>query len=698
MTGLWTKLRQRKLVQWTLAYVAFAFALLQAVDIVATRFGWPALVEKLVILALCVGLVLTLILAWYHGEQGRQRVSGIELMILAVVLAVGGGFLWQFTRTPNPPAGSIEKSVARPAPAQARPSTGANIAHASSVAIPAKSIAVLPFENLSTDKANGYFADGMQDLILTKLADIGGLKVMSRTATLKYRSHPDDLDAIARHLRVATILEGSVQKAGNQVLINVQLIDARSGGHLWAQSYQRTLDNIFGVEGEVAQKIAAALDARLSATEQRDVAAVPTRNPAAYDAYLRGKHDANMWAEELNYKLIPDAVKSFQRAVKLDPGFALAWANLADLQTYFYNADHPKAVMREADANARRALALAPRLPEAHYAMAEVQLYVHQDDRSARSQLQQALALRPSYADALGLLAQIEFYHEGDLDGGITYYRRAVALDPNSASASLALARALQMRGNYGAARSMAQRAIALAPNNTVAYLRLGVVDFYQRGDVSAVLKALDRIPATAPNQFSVNFLRAEYLVMQRNYAAARRAAARIPQDQEMEREMAAFTRGYVEWMAGDKAAARPYLRSADRLFRKQIASLPDQAGLYARDARALAMLGDKDKALQQIRVALQIERHHSRGRMTLLYVELLTKLAEVQVITGDRDGAIGTLKKITASSFPLILPAAELRANPVWDPLRADPRFQALLKHQAQRKPPPLPAEDSRV
>ena len=190
-----------------------------------------------------------------------------------MVLAVGGGFLWRFTRAWTP-AGSAAN--VRPAPANTGTAAAEPPPRRRPSTIPAKSIAVLPFENLSSDKDNGYFADGMQDLILTKLADIGGLKVISRTSTLKYASHPDDLKTVGRQLGVATVLEGSVQKAGNQVLVNVQLIDTRSDSHLWAESYQRTLANVFGVEGEVAGRIAKALKAKLSPTE---AAALAHRQP-----------------------------------------------------------------------------------------------------------------------------------------------------------------------------------------------------------------------------------------------------------------------------------------------------------------------------------------------------------------------------------------------------------------------------------
>ncbi|MGH8403542.1 MAG: hypothetical protein ACRESO_09100, partial [Gammaproteobacteria bacterium] len=196
-------------------------------------------------------------------------------------------------------------------------------------ATPAKSIAVLPFENLSADKNNDYFVAGMQDLILTKLADIGDLKVISRTSTMLYKSHPEDLKSVGRQLGVATLLEGSVQKAGNQVLINVQLIDARTDSHIWAQSYTRTLDNVFGVEGEVAEQIATALNAKLSPAETATLAAVPTQNRAAYDLFLRAEYQANKGLVNYDTASWKAAIPLYRQAVGQDPNFALAWARLS---------------------------------------------------------------------------------------------------------------------------------------------------------------------------------------------------------------------------------------------------------------------------------------------------------------------------------------------------------------------------------
>jgi TolB-like protein len=277
--------------------VAGAWAVLQVLDLVAQEFGWPGAVMRSITVVLGIGFFVALVLAWYHGERGAQRVGGIELAMLAallVIAAVAVSWVRHDHRSAVPAAAAVSPAASVTVVVQGRALAPAvssmDAAPIPAQAIPAKSIAVLPFENLSTDKGNAYFADGMQDLVLTKLADIGDLKVISRTSTEKYKSHPDDLKTIGQQLGVATILEGSVQKAGNQVLINLQLIDARSDGHLWAQSYQRDLTNIFGVEGEVAEKVATALKAKLTPVESARVANVPTTNAAALDAFLQGKY------------------------------------------------------------------------------------------------------------------------------------------------------------------------------------------------------------------------------------------------------------------------------------------------------------------------------------------------------------------------------------------------------------------------
>ncbi len=316
------RLKQRKLVQWALAYVAGAFALLQGIDIIAQQFGWPESVRRGITLALVLGLFVTLVLAWYHGERGAQRVSGTELVILALLLAVGGGVLWRFAAT--------GKKSAAP---EVVPTTAASAADSTpllpAVAIPPKSIAVLPFENLSAEKENAYFVEGIQDEILTRLAKISALKVISRTSTMRYASRPDNLREIGRQLGVATILEGSVQRTEGSVRVNLQLIDAGSDTHLWAETYDRELKNIFAVESEVAQSVADALKARLLPDESAQIASVPTKNTGAYDLFLKAQYLFNQLQVSASDDPIAtgrEAEDLYRNAVTADPDFALAYA------------------------------------------------------------------------------------------------------------------------------------------------------------------------------------------------------------------------------------------------------------------------------------------------------------------------------------------------------------------------------------
>src|SRR5499433_3731461 len=350
------RLKQRKLVQWAIAYVAAAFALLQGIDIVAQQFGWPEAVRRGVTLALVVGFFVTLVLAWYHGERGAQRVTGTELLIIALVLALGGGLLWRFTAVRLPE----DKALATPNDHKTE----------LAVTIPQKSVAVLPFENRSRDPDNAYFADGIQDEILTRLSEIADLKVISRTSTQHYKSAPENLLEIARQLGVAHILEGSVQKSGDAVRVNVQLIKAANDSHLWADIYDRKLTDIFAVESEVAKAIAEQLRAKLTGQEEQLLANRPTENPEAHDAYLRGlayaQKSGNTPANTLG------AQKNLEEAVRLDQKFALSWALLSyvDARGFLTQNLQPTAALREEARQAvETAVTLQPNLGEAVLAM-----------------------------------------------------------------------------------------------------------------------------------------------------------------------------------------------------------------------------------------------------------------------------------------------------------------------------------------
>src|SRR6059058_1802071 len=374
------RLKQRKLVQWAIAYVAAAFALLQGIDIVAQQFGWPEGVRRGITLGLVVGFFVTLVLAWYHGERGAQRVTGTELLIIGLVLALGGGFLWRF------------------AAVRSADSKTATVPNESRSVINAKSIAVLPFENRSHDPDNAYFADGIQDEILTRLAKIADLKVISRTSTQHYKSAPENLPEIARQLGVAHIVEGSVQKSGDSVRVNVQLIKAANDSDLWADTFDRKLNDIFSVESEVAKAIADQLRAKLTGQEEQVIAAKPTDNTEAYDAYLRGlactlKSVANTPVNTLG------AQKYLREAVKLDPKFALAWALLSNTESRGYitlNLQPTVALREEARQAAETAFTLQPNLGEAVLAKGYYHYACLKDYDTAVRYFEQARQLLPN--------------------------------------------------------------------------------------------------------------------------------------------------------------------------------------------------------------------------------------------------------------------------------------------------------------
>lgn len=414
MSEFLQRLKQRKLVQWTLAYVAAAFALLQGVDIVAQRFGWPEQTMRFVIIALSVGLFVTLVLAWYHGERGAQRVTGTELLILALLLAMGGGFLWRF-------AGASHERILRSDAPPAAPASSPAPA-----TIPQKSIAVLPFDNLSHDQDNAYFAEGVQDEILTRLAKVADLKVISRTSTQRFKSAPENLPEIAKQLGVMNILEGSVQKVNDQVRVNVQLINASNDAHLWAETYDRKLIDIFAVESEIAKTIAETLRAKLTGSELAAMTKAPTADTEANDLYVKGRF---FWNKRTGADL-RKAVDYFNQAIAKDPNYARAYVGLADSYLLFpgYSVAAPQDSIPQARAAVKKALELDNTLGEAYVASAKIREHAFEYEQGI-TEYERAIQLSPNYAHAHhwfgGTLTALARF-----DRAIAEQKRAVELDP----------------------------------------------------------------------------------------------------------------------------------------------------------------------------------------------------------------------------------------------------------------------------
>lgn len=687
MDEFWQRLQQRMIVQWAIAYVAFWFAFLQGVDIVAQRFEWHAAVERYLILALAIGFCVTLVLAWYHGERGAQRVSGTELLIIALLLGIGGAGMWRFGPVDAQRGDAPAAAIATAAPAPSIRATAPEPAAVDSV--PAKSIAVLPFENLSDDKKNDYFVAGMQGMILTKLAGIGDLKVISRTSTGQYKSRPDDLKQVGEQLGVAAILEGSVQKDGDQVLINVQLIDARTDSHRWAESYTRTLDNVFGVEGEVAEKIAAALNATLSRAEGARLATVPTSNRAAMDLFLRAEFQAGKG--DLNFDTAgwQAAIPLYRQAVTEDPDFALAWARLSlaenGLAWFGGGGLDTRQLSQQSRADAERALALQPNLSTAYLAIGYDDALFRGDHAGALNALAAALRLKPSDADAIAARGFVE-RRQGHFDTALASLQQALAFDPRNSILAFEIGGTEMMLGRYAEAENWLQRALALDADNLNAKVQYANAILLGSADMA---RAMQAVQGDAP---ALQLARVTLLTRQRQYKEAARlldGIADTPATFRPGRDVSkALLQADLYRLTGDTEQARPLFEQALAQARGQLANQQRiiQAFAWRNCADAELGLGRTREGLDAIAAALAIADQsgdHFFGPL------LEYDLAALYAKAGRPNLAVPLLAKALASpGVGLLYSPVLLWLDPVWDPLHGDARFQALQEKYAKDKP----------
>jgi TolB-like protein/Tfp pilus assembly protein PilF len=674
MTDFVQRLRDRKLVQWALAYAAAVWLTLQVLSLVTGSFEWPPTVMRIAVIVATAAFPIALVLAWYHGERGAQKVSGTELLILALLLAIGGGLLWRVAQSPREPAMAAaetpDRNVARAAKAPASaPATD-------------KSIAVLPFANLSRDPDNAYFADGMQDEILTKLAKIGALRVVSRTSTQRFGGTAErNLGEIALQLGVANILEGSVQKAGNSVHINVQLIEAATDRHLWAESYNRTLEDVFGVQGEVAQAVAAALKATLTGAEKDVVAAKGTENPKAYEAYLRGRATAN-WG--VSFSDEAQAVGYLYEATRADPKFAQAWAaaavNMSDLYQNGFDSERSTAAAVKEAADA--AMALQPDLAESLLARGAWIYRVERDYPKALDAFREALARQPGDLDILAELLFVE-RRMGRWDDATRHFEEIMARDPRNVS--------LRVQGafeiyfwlrRYDETRAHLLQALKVAPDDTAAHACLAYLE-QRLGRLDAAAQWLERIPATSRESFYEGTAWIEQLTFLRDYdglvALARGSIARSDAELTNVDWLVLIRLGFAQRAAGHADLARATFGRLARILETS----PDRVAHVVSEASitplVYAGLGDHEKALKLARERIELFRND-----TLETATAKTVLAESLAQKGDRDAAIALIPELL--EIPAGITPALLKLDPLWDPIRDDPRFVALTRQPIAR------------
>jgi TolB-like protein/Tfp pilus assembly protein PilF len=545
-------------------------------------------------------------------------------------------------------------------------------------------IAVLPFENLSGDPGNAYFADGIHEEILTRLASIAGLKVISRTSTQQYQSKPRNLREIARQLGVANILEGSVQKAADQVRVNVQLINAQTDSHLWAETYDRKLTDIFGLESEIAKGIAESLEAKLTGREEQALAVKPTNNPEAYDAYLRGL--------SLDARSSPssEAAGFYERAVQLDPNFALAWARLSREQASLYEglADTTPPTRRDAAKSAlENAQRLEPNSPETRLALGYYQYWVLGDYGLAKTTFKEVSKLLPGNSEipaALGHLTQ----SGGHVDESIAYFEQGLTLDPRNMNLLVGAAETYAMLRQFPVATKLYDRALDVIPNDPE--LMGSKATIYQaEGNLQEAAKLLAQTPSGTAFGAKRTQLRLE-----RNHAEAIRLLqakrAQVPSDLEWVKGVDLLHLAVAQRLLGDTAGAKVTAEQARNTLEPLYKEQPDnpQPPTPVLLPLANALLGERDSALREEERAIMTHAPISETSNTArLAVEEL--LALIQTFLGENSRAISTLTRLLQTPYgsylygPAPVTPALLRLDPLWDPLRADPAFQKLCEEK---------------
>jgi TolB-like protein/predicted Ser/Thr protein kinase/Flp pilus assembly protein TadD len=543
-------------------------------------------------------------------------------------------------------------------------------------------VAVLPFENLSGDPDNAYFAEGIQDEILTRLAKIAELKVISRTSTQRYQSKPRNLRDIARQLGVAHVLEGSVQKAADQVRVNVQLINAQTDSHVWADTYDQNLTDIFGVESEIAKRIAESLQAKITGREEQALAVKPTNNSEAYDAYLRGlAFEARGRPPIQSREPAREAISFYERAVELDPTFAIAWARLSRVVAFLYfNNEAPAETAKRALENAQK---LEPNSPETLLALGYYQYHVLRDYGPAKSTFTRVSKMLPGSSEVPLALARVA-RREEHWDQSITYYKQALALDPRNTELLGDAAETYAMLRQFPAALKLYDRVLDITPNNLDVVAEKARI-YQAQGNLQEAARCLSEINERSPSS-DVFVTKIAQLHLERNYGeAVRLLQIRLAQfdfPSEFEKGRAQEWIAETQFFAGDTAGAKVSAEQARNTLEQIFRDEPDNWDVAIRLSKIYALMGEKDLALKTAERAIALL---PRSKDAVTGPSLEENLALIQTMVGENSRAISTLTQLLHMPYglgPPITPAL-LRLDPFWDPLRGDPAFQKLCEEK---------------
>jgi TolB-like protein/Tfp pilus assembly protein PilF len=683
--NLFAELKRRNVIRAVILYLGAVWALAQGISQLGPSVGAPEWATRWFLVAAGIGFPFWIAFAWFYEftPQGLKRESEIDpaesithhtgrkldfaiigVLTVAVVLLLTDRFVLRH---------------------------GVN--QATVIPTSEKSIAVLPFENLSEEKQNEYFADGVQDQILTDLAQIADLKVISRTSVMQYKSGlARNLRKIAEELGVAHVVEGTVQRAANKIRVSAQLIDARNDAHLWAQTYDRDLADVFAIQSEIAKAIADQLQAKLSPNEKKAIEQPPTTDLAAFDLYSRAK--SLLLTATFSATGEPDlrkAIELLDEAVKRDPSFFDAYYQLAYAHERLYavlGTDHTPARLALAEAALQAATRLRPDAGETHLARANYLYYGRRDYAGALAELEsvrQALPNDPRIFERTGYILR----RRGQQEEGLRNLQRAVELDPRNFYTLQQIALSYVYLGRYAEAIAALDRALSIVPDNVETRANRDLNQLCWKGDARPLHQTIDSILAQGPSAIAsaadIWFLCA---LAERDPAAGERALVAMGDNPCWSEGVINLSRNFGEGllarMTKDEARARTAFEAARAQQEKIVQAQPDYGPALCVLAMIDAALGHKELALEEGRRAIAlmpIEKDVINGSRVLQYFAITAAWA------GDKELALQQLETgLRAPVASVMLSYGALKLHPVWDPLRGDPRFEKIVESLAPK------------
>jgi TolB-like protein/predicted Zn-dependent protease len=666
MSGFFKELQRRKVYRVAAAYIIAAGFIIQIGSAVFPAWELPNWTLRLVVVLLLVGFPIALILAWAFDvtPQGiratpttsapvaHRRRNLIMLIAAGAIISAGAGFFL----LPRASARKIDKSIA-----------------------------VLPFQNLSDEKENAYFADGMQDDILTNLSKIGDLKVISRMSVMSYRGDGiRNAREIGKALGVATLLEGSVRRAGNRVRVSVQLINANNDEHIWAEDYDRDLTDVFAIQNDLAQKIASTLQAKLSPNERARLNRRPTENPDAYLLFIQAERYAI--APEMLRDDARKAEQLYEEAIKLDPNFAAAFACLSMVESWAYHSFDPIPARREkARFAADEALRLQPGLPEGHLALGYSYYYGDRDYDRALTEFEIAKRDLPNEAQAHMAIGAIQ-RRQGKWAESTGNLEKSASLDPKNLTVLFNLAFSYMAQRKFEAADKILDRAIVAAPKSFTSRGLKAYLAILWKGDIGFAESELSSLPPEADPDGRLASARVWLFSLQRKFSDALQVLQQFRGETLANPGNAACPKAFLEGVLylhlGDKVKARAVLERARIMSEQLLRESPDDAARHAQHGGVLAALDQKEEAINEGKRAAELLPESQDAFDGPL---ITASLAEIYTCVGEHDEALRLLDHLLQTPNGPTIPV--LKLDPVWDPLRNDPRFQALIDKYASNR-----------